>query len=76
MNRLYKLNEEEYKLILSRNFLYPKFLDNIKNEIFNIVFQNVIDLVHSKQSNKEIIYKTKDSDLFDDITILMSQLFH
>ena len=28
--------EEEYKLILSRNFLYPKFLDNIKNEIFNI----------------------------------------
>ena len=67
MNRLYKLNEEEYKL---------KFLDNIKNEIFNIVFQNVIDLVHSKQSNKEIIYKMKDSDLFDDITIFMSQLIH
>lgn len=41
-----------------------------------LVFQNVIDLVHSKQSNKEIIYKMKDSDLFDDITIFMSQLFH
>ena len=61
-----------YKLV-ERN---PKFLDNIKNEIFNIVFQNVIDLVHSKQSNKEIIYKMKDSDLFDDITIFMSQLIH
>ena len=64
MNRLYKLNEEEYKLILSK----------IKYLI--LVFQNVIDLVHSKQSNKEIIYKMKDSDLFDDITIFMSQLIH
>ena len=51
MNRLYKLNEEEYKLILSK----------IKYLI--LVFQNVIDLVHSKQSNKEIIYKMKDSQL-------------
>ena len=41
-----------------------------------LVFQNVIDLVHSKQSNKEIIYKMKDCDLFDDITIFMTQLFH
>ena len=76
MNQLYKLNEGEYKFILNETLHYPKFLDNIKNEIFNIVFQNVIDLVHSKQSNKEIIYKMKDSDLFDDITIFMSQLFH
>ena len=72
MNRLHKLNEGEYKFILTETLHYPKFLDNIKNEIFNIVFQNVIDLVHSKQSNKEIVYKMKDSDLFDDITIQIS----
>lgn len=39
MNQLYKLNEGEYKFILNETLHYPKFLDNIKNEIFNIVFQ-------------------------------------
>lgn len=72
MDRFYRLNEGEYKFILTETLHYPKFLDNIKNEIFSIVFQNVIDMVNSNQSNKEITYKMKDSDLFDDITIQIS----
>lgn len=39
MNRFYRLNEEEYNFILTKTLNYPKFLDNIKDEIFSIVFQ-------------------------------------
>ena len=72
MGKIYKLNEGEYRFILTETLHYPKFLDNIKNEIFSIVFQNVIDMVNSNQSNKEIIYKMKDCVLFDNITIQIS----
>lgn len=67
MNRLYKLNEGEY------NFILTETLRKLFQESSRLY---VIDLIHSKQSNKEIIYKMKDSDLFDDITIFMSQLIH
>ena len=67
MNRLYKLNEGEY------NFILTETLRKLFQESPRLY---VIDLIHSKQSNKEIIYKMKDSDLFDDITIFMSQLIH
>lgn len=72
MDRFYRLNEGEYKFILTETLHYPKFLDNIKNEIFSIVFQNVINMINSKLSNKEITYKMKDSDLFNNITIQIS----
>ena len=71
VGRILKINDNLYLIMVSINDIVY-----IKNEIFSIVFQNVIDMVNSNQSNKEIIYKMKDSDLFDDITIFMSQLIH
>lgn len=69
MDKRYILNEGEYKFILTETLHYPKFLNNIKEEILLIIIQNVSDMVKSNENYKEIIYNMKDNDLFDNITL-------
>ena len=69
MNKKYKLNEGEYKFILTEKLHYPKQLDDIKEEIFYVIYQNLINMVETNQNFIEIKYDMKNNNLFNYIII-------
>lgn len=69
MEKRYRLNEGEYKFILTETLHYPKILDDVKEELFYIIYQKVIDLVHNNQQSIEFVHKMNNNKFFNDITL-------